>query len=220
VREHENEPVRGLPEDLPEGERILWQGTPRWGALAIRALHIRAVAIYFALLFAWIAGSQLSAGVSLSTALASGGRLMLVALAVLALLALFAYFIQRATVYTITNRRVVLRFGVALPMTMNIPFSAIHAAGLKLYGDGTGDIPLTLGGTGRQSLIVLWPHVRPWRTVRPEPMLRCVPGARQVAATLAAALSAHAGQRSKPFAVAQPVPAENSLAPNAEPAAA
>ena len=24
------EPVRGLPQVLPEGERLLWQGAPRW----------------------------------------------------------------------------------------------------------------------------------------------------------------------------------------------
>ena len=39
-------------------------------------------------------------------------------------------------------------------------------------------------------MVVLWPHVRPWRTVEPEPMLRCVPDARLAADVLTTALRA------------------------------
>jgi hypothetical protein len=53
MNEFEHEPVRGLPEKLPAGERILWQGTPSWRALAIRAFHARKVALYFAALVVW-----------------------------------------------------------------------------------------------------------------------------------------------------------------------
>ena len=40
------EPVPGLPAHLPEGEKLLWQGAPEWRDLAIRAFHVRKVAIY------------------------------------------------------------------------------------------------------------------------------------------------------------------------------
>jgi hypothetical protein len=33
----------------------------------------------------------------------------------------------------------------------------------------------------------LWPHARPWRLAKPEPMMRCVPDAKQVAALLTGA---------------------------------
>ena len=46
------EPLRGLPEPLPAGERILWQGAPDWRALAVDVFHVRAVWIYGALLIA------------------------------------------------------------------------------------------------------------------------------------------------------------------------
>ena len=46
--------------------------------------------------------------------------------------------------YTITSKRVLFQFGVALPMTMNIPFGKIANAALKTYRDGSGDIPLHL----------------------------------------------------------------------------
>jgi hypothetical protein len=188
VREYTSEPVRGLPENLPEGEHILWQGGPKWTALAVRALHVRAVAIYFALLAVWFAGAAMMDGASALTAAAVAARVLAGAAAALALLGALAFFLARAAFYTITNRRVVMRFGIALPMILNIPYRQIKSADLKVYRDGTGDIPLTVTGPQRQSMVVLWPHVRPWHTVEPQPMLRCVPDASRVAEILATAI--------------------------------
>jgi hypothetical protein len=106
VNEHDGEPIKGLPEQLPQGERILWQGSPDWKALALRALHVRAVLIYFALLFVWSVGMSLSEGAALSPALANALKLVPVALVAAALLAFYAWLTARSTVYTITSRRV------------------------------------------------------------------------------------------------------------------
>ncbi len=190
MNEHEIEPIRGLPERLPQGERILWQGAPDWKALALRALHVRTVLIYFALLFAWSVWAATAEGTGIGEALLIAARLVPVALAAAGILTLYAYLAHRTTVYTITNRRVVMRFGVALPLTVNIPFAIVGAAALKEYGDKTGDIPLTLTGTDRVSYFALWPNVRTWWTARPQPMLRAVPQAATVAAILADALAA------------------------------
>ena len=46
------EPVRGLPQILPRGERMLWQGAPRWQDLAVHAFHARKVVWYFVALAA------------------------------------------------------------------------------------------------------------------------------------------------------------------------
>jgi Bacterial PH domain len=211
VREHEIEPVPGLPENLPAGEEILWQGAPSWKGMAIRVLHVRAVAIYFALLFASIAGSAVWSGVPYGKAMLGNIGIVAGGVAACALLCLFAWLMQRSTLYTITTRRVVMRFGIALPMSANIPFAAIHSADLKLYSDGSGDIALSLAGPSRQSLVVLWPHVRPWHTVRPQPALRCVPNAREVAETLATAMTVVAHrklpltEKAKPDAMLVPI---------------
>jgi hypothetical protein len=191
----EIEPIRGLPEALPPGERILWQGSPDWRALAVRALHVRKVAAYFGLLAAAsVAGSVVIDGKALPAALGSAAGLALPALAALGLLGLYAFLAAGATVYTITDRRVVMRFGVALPLTVNIPFKIVGSAGLKLDRDGTGDIPLALTGRGKIAYLALWPHARPWRVSRPEPMLRAVPDAARVGRLLAGALAAAAGR--------------------------
>lgn len=189
MNEHEIEDTPGLPEPLPAGEKILWQGSPTLKGIALRVLHVRGVAIYFALLFACIAGSAIWSGVPFSKAVIGNSGVLLGGVAACALLTLFAWLIQRSTIYTVTTRRVVLRFGVALPMSANIPFSSIHAADLKQYGDGTGDLALAIAGSARQSLVVLWPHVRPWHTTWPQPTLRCIPNAKEVSETLAAAVT-------------------------------
>jgi hypothetical protein len=44
--EHEFEAQLGLPEKLPKGESILWQGAPDFKAVALRVFHMRALLIY------------------------------------------------------------------------------------------------------------------------------------------------------------------------------
>jgi hypothetical protein len=56
------EPTPGLPEKLPEGENLLWQGSPDWRALARSAFHVRKVALYFALLLAWTMATDMMDG--------------------------------------------------------------------------------------------------------------------------------------------------------------
>jgi len=190
VSEHDQEPIPGLPEIPPEGERILWQGAPSWWGLARRAFHVTKVALYFTAIIFWVLASKLWSGESLVQASVMAGWLLILALVAIGLLLLLAWVNGRASLYTLTNRRVVMRFGVAVSMTMNIPFSQIGSAGLRRYEDGTGDIPLSLAGRPRASYLVLWPHVRPWHFSQVQPMLRAVPDAARVADMLAGALKA------------------------------
>lgn len=195
VTEYEYEPVPGLPERLPSGEAILWQGAPRWDVLARRAFHVRKVAFYFLLLVAWAIVWDIQGG---RDPVVSAFWLVIAAASAIGLLTLLARSMARSTLYTITNHRVVMRFGVAIPMTINLPFAKITAAALRDHGDGTGDIPLTLAARTRTSYLVLWPHVRPWHFSPAEPMLRAVPEARRVAEILAGALKDAAGGVGEP----------------------
>ncbi len=211
MREHDWEPVPGLPERLPDGERVLWQGAPDWRVLARRAFRIRALAVYLGALWLWLAASTLSAGsLGWHAAARVGGNLGL-ALVALGLVALFCWLTQRSTAYTLTNQRLVIRFGIALPLTINVPFAAVASAGLRADREGRGDIALTLLPARRPSYFVLWPHVRPWKLARTEPMLRALPDAVQVAQILSRALAASAAQSAPALAeapVAEPVRAE------------
>ena len=143
---------RGLPEGLPSGERLLWQGSPSTRALMRHAFHIRGVAIYFAVIIAWSAATILGHGASghaLRSALIHRAELAIIPVV---LIAVYAWSIQRSTIYSITNRRVVISFGMALPVTFNIPFGKIEGAGLRIYPGGAGDIPAATAA-GRKNVV-------------------------------------------------------------------
>ncbi|MCU0987693.1 MAG: PH domain-containing protein [Acetobacteraceae bacterium] len=205
MREHDYEPVPGLPEALPPGETILWQGAPQRAALARRALHVRTISLYFAALAAWRGASLALDGAGAAEIVLGAGLLVLLGAVAILPLWLFAWASARSTLYTITNRRVVIRAGVALPTSFNVPFAAIEAAGLKLHGDGVGDIALRLQPDQKIAYIFLWPHARPWRYSRPEPALRCIPEAEAVAQLLGRALAAASALPVQPMADQAPL---------------
>lgn len=190
---HDFNQFKELPAPLPVGERVIWQGKPSFAGLALRSFHIREVAIYFGLLMGWRLVSNWSQGMPAGDAAISALWLLVPAISAVAVLASLAWLFRRAACYTITSKRVLFQFGAALPMTMNIPLGQIADAALKTYRDGSGDIPLRVSDTKRVSYLLLWPHVRPWRLRAPEPMLRAVPDAAQVAAKLAGALGGQPG---------------------------
>jgi len=177
-----------LPEPLPAGERILWHGGPRPRLLALRALHTRKLAIYFAALMLWRALTAWSDGASVAESVWSGLWMGPIAGTALGLLVLLAWAMARTTLYTITNRRVLMRIGVALPITVNIPFRIIEQAGMKRHRDGSGDIELTLREGDRIAYLHLWPHARPWRFARPRPTLRGLTDVQAAAQVLSRAL--------------------------------
>ena len=184
---------RGLPSRLPEGERLLWQGSPSAAALMRRMFHVRLVAAYFATILAISAVSAASRGMpGHAVGMALLHRALLAAVPLL-LMAAYAWAIQRSTVYSITTERVVFSFGIALPVSFNIPFTRIAGAELRLYPGGGGDLPLRLLAGESLSYFVMWPHARPWRLAATQPMLRCVPRAEEASMILADALAQHAG---------------------------
>lgn len=187
--EHDHEPQYGLPEELPEGERILWQGTPDWRAVALRRFHVRKVAIYFAVLLAARVAALVSDGMPLGAALSGTVVLSSVALLALAALLWLAWYSSRTTVYTLTNRRVVMRIGIALTLSLNLPLKRVESAALALGARGIGDIAIRLREGDRIAYVHLWPHARRWRFSRPEPTLLCLPDAQAVAQQLTQAWS-------------------------------
>ena len=202
--EHEFEAAYGLPEALPKGETILWQGAPDFGDLAVRVFHLKKAAVYFAVLIA-VRGSYLYSLDEPSMTILAG--ILIVAglgLTAMVALALLAWLTARTTAYTLTDKRVVMRIGIVLTLTFNLPFKRIKTAGLQLTARGFGDMPLVLSGSNRIGWLNLWPHVRPWRIAQPEPMLRCVPNAQTVATTFQKAWIQATGNQ--PGAIASPAP--------------
>ena len=188
-REHEFEAQYGLPEVLPAGEHILWQGTPNWKVLARRVFHVNKVAAYFALMLAWRFANMYADTQSVVDAFASLAWLAPIFALGLGLLWLLGWWSAQSTAYTLTDKRIVMRIGIVLTVTYNLPLSRIECADLHAAGSGCQDIALTLERGTRIAWLHLWPHVRPWRLAQTQPMLRALPDAPAVAALLAKAWS-------------------------------
>ena len=186
THEHEWEAAPGLPSALPAGERVVWQGAPDWRRLAIHAFHVRKVALYFALMLA-VQAINLTApdnGHGLKPLADVDWKPLVVAASLygmaLALLLGTAWMSARSTLYTLTNKRVVMRIGIVLTLTFNLPFKRIAGASLKTQGAGTGDIALALHPEDRIGWAHLWPHQRAWHVTQPQPTMRCVPDSQEV----------------------------------------
>jgi Bacterial PH domain len=185
--EHEFEAEKGLPASLPKGEHILWQGSPDAWSLARHAFHVPTLTAYFGGLLTLRALFALGDGQGIAAALGSAVMLLPLALLAVGVVALVAWLAARSAVYTLTNRRLVMRIGIVLNITFNLPLKALNAAAIRLYKDGSGDIPLSIAGDDNIAYPHLWPHAKPWHIKRTQPMLRSVPDAARVGALLASA---------------------------------
>ncbi|MEM7610482.1 MAG: photosynthetic complex putative assembly protein PuhB [Pseudomonadota bacterium] len=183
--------TQDFPAALPTGERALWRGGPGIAGLARHALHLRKLAVYFALLAVWRLIAVWRDGFSIDAATNALVTTGLLAFAVIAALALYARYSARSTSYSITTERVVIRTGIALPITVNLPFSKIASVDVRRRANGSGDIELTLNEGERASYVILWPSAKPFRFLRVRPMLRALDNVDPIADLLSDALRSH-----------------------------
>lgn len=180
----------GLPAPLPPGETLLWQGRPDAATLAREAFGIRWITGYLVVIALYKAGASWADG---GAALALARLLPYLALAAAGYSAVYlmAWLQARATIYSVTSSRVILRIGAALPMTFTIPFTCIEGASLALHGtSGVGTVAMRTREGAHLAYMVIWPHARPWLMRRPEPAFRAIPDAGRVARLLADAAAA------------------------------
>ena len=163
------EPVNGLPEKLPPGEKILWQGKPTLMLLAWHSFGVKLATLYVVIAMIYQSALSLSATTEANIVPILVFYLLIWFLAS-SLLYLLAHFQRTSTIYTVTDKRVVLKIGAALPITYNIPFKQISSVDLKSYGV-KGSIAISLLGDNKISYLSCWPHVRPWHFSKPCPSL-------------------------------------------------
>lgn len=175
THEHEWGAAPGLPAVLPAGETLLWQGSPDWRQLALHAFHLRKIGVYFAIMMSVQLAQLISTGNSggdLWRPLAVSGALAALALG---LLTLCAWFAARSALYSVTNKRVIMRIGIVLTVTFNLPLRRIAGASIRHYGQDIADIALQLYPEDHIGWAHLWPHQRAWHLRHPQPTLRCLP---------------------------------------------
>ena len=196
------ETTPGLPHDLPPGEHILWQGRPEWRALARNTFKLRWLAGYFATFLAAKLFASLRPGGTVTTFWGVVGPIA-AAGGCLGVLSLMAWMNARATVYTLTTRRIVMRVGVAFPTSWNFPFTRLAAADVTVRKEGDGDVVLTVKEPDRVAWLHLWPHTHPWQFARTRPTLRAIAEPARVANLLGRAMQSWATAASVPLALTQ-----------------
>jgi len=198
------EPADGLPRPLPEGEKVLWSGTPDKWQLGHSVFRTRVVAAVFVILAVSSVFSGLNHGIGAGRIAMTFVTLLGVGAAVIGFAMGMGWLIAINTRYTLTNRRLVIRHGVTMPMSINLPFDKIANAAAKLRGDGSGDVSVSLLDGNRASIFAIWPHNRPWSWQGTAPAIRCVAEADKVATLLANALVDHVQQTSGATVGARP----------------
>jgi len=201
------EPIPGLPERLPQGERLLWQGRPDTWELARASMNIHWVIGWFAALSIW-RGVMVTLDLGLAPGLVAASWFVLLGAGAAGLILAAAWIFARSTVYTITSERVVMRIGAALTVTLNLPFRWIARADMMAGKSGNGSIFLDLKGETKVSYLVCWPHIRPWHITRTQPALRAIPDVHRVAGILGAAAEARVAEVAADIAAADPIAAE------------
>ena len=186
-----------LPSALPEGERVLWQGGPAPSRFARHAMHVRKAAVYFVLLLTWRVAMVWRDGGGWEQAFNAVLTTAVLGAVVCAALWAYATWSAKATTYTITSARVIIRSGVALPITVNIPFAKIDKVDLRKRQDG-GDIILHMVSGARAAYVILWPNVQPFHWLRPRPMLRCLEQSEPAVQAITEGLSSELGSRVVP----------------------
>ncbi len=185
--EHEFEPEYGLPEQLPSGERILWQASPSAPLIFWSVFRGRLLLAYFGLMLL-LRGSFMYADTgSVAQTAAAVSWLGLLFLVALGLFGWMSLLVAKTTVYTLTDKRLVMRIGIVLNLSFNIPLRRIQAADVRRLANGSGEIAISLHADDKIAYPHLWPHARPWHLANPQPMLRGLPKVAPVASLLESA---------------------------------
>ena len=164
-------------------EDVLWRGKPEVFRHAASAFHTNSVAIYFAILTAF--------------AFATGGAGHAVTVAIMGLFAVAILFAMgvysaRHSAYVLTSHRLIILTGMIVDKRISLPLKRIGSAKLRPRSKGHGDIALELNAKSGLSYLLLWPHARFFIVGAPQPLLRAVPEAENVARMLADACAEYA----------------------------
>lgn len=188
-----NLPAHG-PGEVPEGlsdiilrrgkdEKVIWRGRPQFWHLAATAFHTNTIAVYFVIL-TLISGVSYGLGSVVTLAVMGAGALLI--------LYVLAFLYAKHSHYVLTNDRLLILTGLAVEKRVSIPLSQVGAAHLKLRRGDVGTLALEISGSRQLSYLVLWPHARPLRFGKPQPLIRVVENAPEVARLLTEAVASRA----------------------------
>ena len=169
--------VNRLPEEVgksvPEGEKVCWVGKPNWVSFGFHVFGIKYLVIYF-IISAFYSVSQIELDFSLNAFI--GEYISFVVSGVIASLILFllSYVSARHTCYVITEKRLVIRTGVALVFLLNVPFKNVISIDKQSLYYGVGNLSFKTQSKKRIPYFSCWPSVRSGSFLETIPTFRSI----------------------------------------------
>ena len=162
--------IRGL---IPQGEKIVWADRPDWMSLAYRSFGLKYLIGYFAICALYVA-ANIDGAFEAKIFLLRYLPFVISGCIAGIILTLIAYFEAIYTDYVLTERRVIIKSGVALVFVLNAPFKKIESIDRQSLSKGRGNIAFSVLSARRLPYFSCWPSVKPWSLRSPIPSFRSI----------------------------------------------
>ena len=175
--------INRLPDEvgrsIPKGERVCWTGKPNWISFGFHAFGIKYILIYF-IVSAFYAISQIELVFSFKAFI--GEYISFVVSGMIASLILFmlSYFSAQHTYYVITEKRLVIRTGIALVFLLNVPLKNVISIDKQSLFYGYGNLSFKPQSKKRIPYFSCWPSVRRGSFLNPVPTFRSIANIEQI----------------------------------------
>jgi hypothetical protein len=179
--------INRLPDEvgkaIPLEEKIYWTGKPNWKSFGYHAFGIKYFLIYF-FVCALYAVSQIESSFSFERLLINYTPYLVSGTLAAMIIFLLAYFSARHTCYVITEKRIVIRTGVALVFLLNMPFKNILSIDMKVLAQGRGNLTFKVRSKKRIPFFSCWPSVKAGVFLEPVPAFRSIMDIEKVGQTI------------------------------------
>ena len=158
---------------IPEGEIVCWVGRPYWISLGFNVFGIKYLLLYF-IISAFYAISQIELVFSFRAFIGEYISFIISGIIASVILFLLAYFAAQHTCYVITEKRLVIRTGIALVFLLNVPLKNVISIDKQSLFRGYGNLSFKPQSKKRIPYSSCWPSVRGSSFLKPIPTFRSI----------------------------------------------
>ena len=158
---------------IPNKEKIHWIGKPSWASFGYQVFGIKYLIFYF-ILSALYAVSQVDPVFTFFAFLVNFIPFLMSGVFAACILFVLAYLTASHTHYVITEKRIVIRTGVALVFLLNVPIKNIISIDKQRLAGGRGNLSFTAKSKKRIPFVSCWPSVKSGSFIEPIPAFRSI----------------------------------------------
>ena len=158
---------------IPDGEKIYWSGMPNWRSFGYHAFGIKYL-IFYLIFCAFYSVTQINGGFNFSTFFGKYLPFIISGLFAGMMLFFLAYVAASHTCYVLTEKRIVIKTGVALVFLLNLPLKNVVSIDKKTLAQGRGNLSFKAQSKKRIPFLSCWPSVRGGSFFEPIPTFRSI----------------------------------------------